>query len=324
VTAGDGTTELLVGPAETGGRLDAFVAARTGLSRGQVVARLKAGEVTLDGAPAKPSTRVHGGQCVTLHPAAVTDATPSPPPPPIRFRDDHLLVVAKPAGTVVHPGTGHADGTLVDALQGAGLTLAPAGGEGRPGIVHRLDRDTSGLLVLAVTDPVHGALVEALRDRRVERRYLALVDGVPANPVGRIEAPVGRDPERRTRFATTPGGKPATTRYVTVASGLVGERPVALLACRLESGRTHQIRVHLTAIGHPVLGDPVYGSRPAVAGRLGLERPFLHAGRLAFDHPVTGERIDLVEPLPGELERVLGAAGITVPDLRTVLGEGAA
>jgi 23S rRNA pseudouridine1911/1915/1917 synthase len=323
VTAGDGTTELIVAPAESGGRLDAFVAERTGLSRGQVVAKLKVGEVTLDGAPPKPSARLRVGQRVVVHPAAEVTGEPPPPPPPIRFQDEHLLVVAKPAGTVVHPGTGHTDGTLVDALQGAGMTLAPAGGEGRPGIVHRLDRDTSGLLVLAVTDPVHGALVEALRARRVERRYLALVDGVPVNPVGRIEAPVGRDPDRRTRFATTPGGKPATTRYVTLASGLVGERPVALLACRLESGRTHQIRVHLTAIGHPVLGDPVYGPRPAVAGRIGLERPFLHAGRLAFDHPVTGERIDLVEPLPDELQRVLAAVGIAVPDLRAVLGEAA-
>ena len=164
-------------------------------------------------------------------------------------------------------------------------------------------------------------LVEALRRREVTRRYLALVDGVPANRVGRIEAPIGRDPDHRRRFATIPDGKPATTRYTTLATGTVGQRPVALLVCRLESGRTHQIRVHLTAIGHPVLGDPVYGARPTVAEALGLERPFLHAGRLAFTHPVTGTTVDVTEPLPDDLVAALARAGIAVPDAADVLGD---
>jgi 23S rRNA pseudouridine1911/1915/1917 synthase len=315
-------TEIVVGVEDAGQRLDVVVAARTRLPRAQVTARLRAGRITVDGAAAKkPSSRLHADQRIRLAAAVEPAAAVAPPPPPIRYRDDHLLVVAKDAGTVVHPGAGHPDGTLVDALVGAGIPLAPAGGAGRPGIVHRLDRDTSGLLMVAATDDVHAALVAALRARAVARRYLAVVDGVPAAAVGRIEAPVGRDPDRRTRFATVADGKPATTRYTTLAQGRCGQRSVALLACRLETGRTHQIRVHLTAIGHPVLGDPVYGPRPAMAARLGLARPFLHAARLAFTHPVTGEPIDLIEPLPDDLVAALAAADIAVPDLGEVLGD---
>lgn len=321
MTARD-AAEFVVTERDDGDRLDVAVARTLALPRAQVAARIDGGDVTVDGAPARRSHRVRAGERVALAAAADEPGQPAPSLPPVRFRDEHLVVLAKPTGLVVHPGPGHADGTLVDALVAAGVPLAPAGGEGRPGIVHRLDRDTTGLLVVACTDPVHEALVDALRRRDVTRRYLALVAGVPDNRVGRIEAPIGRDPDHRRRFATVPDGKPAVTRYTTVATGHVDERPVSLLACRLESGRTHQIRVHLTAIGHPVVGDTVYGPRPAIAAALGLDRPALHAGRLAFTHPVTGEVIDLAEPLPEDLAAALRRAGLEVPDVAAVLGDG--
>jgi hypothetical protein len=186
------------------------------------------------------------------------------------------------------------------------VPLAPAGGDERPGIVHRLDRDTSGLLLVAKTDEAHAGLVDALRDRRVERRYLAMVDGIPSSPRARIEAPIGRDPRDRLRFAVVAGGREAVTRYVLLAEGAVvaadgQSRPVALLACRLETGRTHQIRVHLSSIGHPVCGDATYRADVRRSRALGLERPFLHAVALALDHPVSGERLELTEPVPDEL-----------------------
>jgi 23S rRNA pseudouridine1911/1915/1917 synthase len=315
--------EHLVGDVDGGVRLDVWLARTLATTRARAAARIDAGEVTVDGRPARRSHRVEGGQRIAVAAEVAAPEIAAPPLPPVRHRDEHLLVIAKPAGLVVHPGPGHAGGTLVDALRAAGIPLAAAGGEGRPGIVHRLDRDTSGLLAVACSDAAHAGLVEALRRRAVTRRYLALVDGVPDSPVGRIEAPIGRDPDHRRRFATVPGGKEAVTRYATIATGLVGDRPVALLACRLETGRTHQIRVHLTAIGHPVLGDPVYGPRPAVAAALGLDRPALHAGRLAFDHPVTGGRVDVTEPLPDDLATALGRAGIAVPDPALALADAA-
>lgn len=307
---------------EVGQRLDVVVAASQRWSRAEATERVRAGDVTVDDRTVRPSYRLRAGQRLrVVAPNTPGAETVAPPPlPPVRFADDHLLVVAKPAGLVVHPGAGHTADTLVDALRAAGVALAPAGGVGRPGIVHRLDRDTSGLVVVASTDPVHAALVEALRRREMTRRYLALVDGVPDAPKGRIEAPIGRHPTRRRQFATVGGGKPATTRYRVVAVGQAGQRPVALLACGLETGRTHQIRVHLDAIGHPVVGDPTYGTRPQVTAQLDLHRPFLHAGRLAFRHPVTAAMVDLFEPLPDDLLGVLAGAGITPPRLEEVLG----
>jgi 23S rRNA pseudouridine1911/1915/1917 synthase len=314
-------TEVTVSADEAGRRLDVVLAERLGLPRARIAARIRSGDVEVAGAPGKASQRVRAGDTVTVHADVATATVPAPAAPPIRYRDDHLVVVAKPAGLVVHPGAGHTTGTLVDALRAAGVPLAPAGGDDRPGIVHRLDRDTSGLLVVASTDAAYRGLVALLQRRAVTRRYLALVDGTPAAPTGRIEAPIGRDPRHRTRFATVPEGKPATTRYTTATTGDVAGRPVALLVCRLETGRTHQIRVHLEAIGHPVVGDPVYGPRPALAERLGLTRPFLHAARLAFPHPVTGEPVDLLEPLPEELLTAVAVAGVAAPDLTVTLGD---
>jgi len=301
-------------------RLDVVLAERLGVSRSQAALRITAGLVLVDGQIASKHDRPGRGAHVEVVAPPAHEPQPAPPLPPVRFSDEHLLVVAKPAGLVVHPGPGHVGDTLVDALQAAGITLAPGAGPGRPGVVHRLDRDTSGLLVVARTDVAHGRLVEALRQRTVERRYLALVRGEPAQPRGRIEAPIARDPASRRRFAVMSDGRPATTRYRTLARGAApgleaSRAPVSLLACRLETGRTHQIRVHLTALGHPVVGDPTYGAAADVAGALGLTRPFLHAARLSFPHPVTGEALDLVEPLPADLVAALARAGLADADL---------
>jgi 23S rRNA pseudouridine1911/1915/1917 synthase len=303
------------GAEEDGTRLDVALAAHLGCSRSQAAARIGAGDVEVDGVVVAKQHRLREGQRVTVHDPPAAPTVAPPPLPPIRYRDEHLLVVAKPAGMVVHPGHGRPHGTLVDALVGAGIPLAPAGGEDRPGIVHRLDRDTSGLLVVACTDDAHAGLVGALQRREVTRRYVALVEGVPANPRGRIEAPIGRDPRDRLRFAVVTGGKPAVTRYVTRGTGTVVDasgrrREVAVLTCTLETGRTHQIRVHLSTLGHPVVADPTYRGSRVVADALGLTRTALHAGMLAFAHPVTGEQVEVTEPLPDDLRAAVAALGM--------------
>ena len=230
----------------------------------------------------------------------------------MRWQDEHLLVLAKPPGLVVHPGAGHASGTLVDALRAAGVPLAPRGGQERPGIVHRLDRDTSGLLVVACTDRAHEGLVDLLRRRDVERRYVALAQGSLPSTTGRVDAPIGRDPRDRQRFAAVEGGKPAITHWARAGAADVPARPVvSLVDCRLETGRTHQIRVHLAFAGAPVVGDLRYGASPAVAAaRSTCTVPFLHAATLGFVHPVTGEHVRLVEPLPDDLRAAAAAAGL--------------
>ncbi|HEY7960799.1 MAG TPA: RluA family pseudouridine synthase [Solirubrobacteraceae bacterium] len=220
------------------------------------------------------------------------------PPFTVAYEDEHLLVIDKPAGLVVHPGRGHREGTLAQLLAGR-----VAGGDDpqRAGIVHRLDRDTSGLLVVARSDDVHRGLQQALQARQIEREYVALVEGRPPARTGTIEAPIGRDPHVRTRMAV--GGnfpRHARTRFAL-------ERTVggfSLLGLHLDTGRTHQIRVHLQAIGHPVAGDPEYGT----AGLLGLRRQFLHARRLAFAHPVSGAPVEVRSPLPQDLREALRRA----------------
>jgi 23S rRNA pseudouridine1911/1915/1917 synthase len=218
--------------------------------------------------------------------------------PRIVWRDEYLLVVDKPAGLVVHPARGHREGTLSQLLADAGMAGAGGGDCDRPGIVHRLDRNTSGLLVVARTEEAHRLLQSALRKRLIEREYLALVEGRPPSRTGTIEAPIGRHPRIRTRMAV--GGvaaREARTHFTLERS--LGR--VSLLRMRLETGRTHQIRVHLQAIGHPVCGDPEYGT----AGVLGLERQFLHATRLAFPHPITDAPIEVESPLPADLQDAL-------------------
>ena len=219
-----------------------------------------------------------------------------------RHVDDDVIVVAKPAGLVVHPGAGHAGGTLVNGLLARFPELEQVGDRSRPGIVHRLDRDTSGLMVVARSPLAYDALVDALGRREVDRRYTALVWGRPDAPRGAIDAPIGRSTTRRTRMAVREGGREARTSYEVMRE--FDDPMVTLLECRLETGRTHQIRVHLAAIGHPVVGDAAYrGARSTLA----LARPFLHAATLAFDHPRLGEPVRFDEPLPDELTAVLAA-----------------
>lgn len=287
-----------VAPGEDGTRADVLLAGWLDEPRSRVQERLGAGDVRIDGQPAAKSRRVRAGEAVTVA-APVPPPAPAPPRLVVRWEDGHLLVVAKPAGLVVHPGAGTARGpTLVDSLRAAGATLAPAGGLDRPGIVHRLDRGTSGLLVVAKTDAAHRRLARRFAAHDVDRRYWALVDGVPHPPAATIDAPLSRSTARRTRFTVAAHGRRAVTHYdVEEAHGRA-----AVITARLETGRTHQVRVHLSAVGHPVSGDAVYGASAVLAADLGLQRPALHARRLAFDHPLTGERIALEEPLPADLE----------------------
>ena len=215
----------------------------------------------------------------------------------IAYEDQHVLVVDKDAGIVVHPARGHSEGTLAQLLAGS----AAGGDPARAGIVHRLDRDTSGLLVVARSEEAHRKLQAALRGRLIEREYLALVQGRPPARAGTIEAPVGRHPRARTRMAVGGAGAREARTHFTLERAFAG---TSLLRLRLDTGRTHQIRVHLSAVGLPVCGDREYG----VGGALGLQRQFLHAARLAFDHPITGERIDVSSPLPQDLSAALERA----------------
>jgi 23S rRNA pseudouridine1911/1915/1917 synthase len=304
---------------DAGERLDLVLARRLGVSRSQAANRIAAGLVQVDGAVGRKQQRLVGRERIEVDDPAPPTPVATPAVPPIRYRDEHLVVVAKPPGLVVHPGAGTPSGTLVDALVAAEIPLAPTGGTQRPGIVHRLDRDTSGLMVVASTDVAFHGLVDALRRRQMRRRYLALVVGVPAAERGRIEGPIGRDPRDRLRFAVVPDGKAAVTRYRLLATGTarseVGAEPVALLSCELETGRTHQIRVHLTGLGHPIVGDPTYGPRPALALALGLHRPALHATELTFEHPVTHRTVRVIEPLPADLRTACDLAGLATGDL---------
>ena len=292
--------EHRVGPEDAGKRLDVFLAAHTG-SRTAAARLIAAGLVQVSGRPAAKRRTVQAGDTVTVFPEPEETEAPVPDAPyRVAWSDDHVAVIDKPAGVVVHPGSGRRRGTLVQALAKDGLA---AGGEDpdRPGIVHRLDRDTSGLLVVARTDAAHAALAEAMKAREIEREYLALVEGRPPARAGTIDAPLGRDRRNRTRMsADTDEPREAVTHFETEQVFPA----FTLLRVHLETGRTHQIRAHLKAIGHPVVGDPEYGS----PGRLGLERQFLHAARLAFVHPVTGVRIEIRSELPEDLWVALDGA----------------
>ena len=301
------TAEPLVVPESLAGeRLDRAVALLTGWSRSEVQGLVDAGAVLVSGRPSAKSRRLVAGEVIELLGGPEADAPPGPEPVPVdvRHEDDHVIVVDKPAGLVVHPGPGHAHGTLVHGLLDRFPDIAMVGQPARPGIVHRLDRDTSGLLVVARSPRAYDALVDALRAREVERRYRALVWGEPESPRGVIDAPIGRSPRRRTRMAVREAGRAARTGYEVRSAW--SDPGVALLDCALETGRTHQIRVHLAAIGHPVVGDAAYGGRRA---RLDVPRPFLHASELGFDHPVTGEHVRFESALPAELSAVLDGLG---------------
>jgi 23S rRNA pseudouridine1911/1915/1917 synthase len=292
-------------PGAAGRRLDEVVAELAGVSRSAAAHWIADGRVAVDGRRRPKAWRLRGTETVEIDaPAASPPGPPAPEALPlaVRHEDEHLLVVAKPAGLVVHPAPGHEGGTLVNALLGRVGSLSTVGGTDRPGIVHRLDRDTSGLLLVARDDATHRALAADLAARRIERGYQALAQGGLGPPDdGVVDAPIGRHPRDRKRMAVVPGGRPARTFW----HALERFGPVTLLLVRLDTGRTHQIRVHLAHLRHPLAGDRLYGADPRLAERLGLDRPFLHAGRLAFTHPVTGQAIELTEPLPPDLEAVL-------------------
>lgn len=283
-----------------GRRLDVVVAEASGLSRAQAGQLVRAGRVRVDGRVQRKSYRVVPGDVVEIDGEAQTPMAP-PEGVDVLYEDEHLLVADKPSGVVVHRAAGVRTGTLVDALVATGRRLAAAAGADRPGIVHRLDKDVSGLLVVAKTDEAYDALTKAMRARRIERHYVAGVHGIPASDRGKIDAPIGRHPRHPTRMAVRAEGRSSVTWFV------VTERFIdaSLLDVRLETGRTHQIRTHLASIGHPIVGDAAYGRDPLFARRLGLRRPFLHARRLTFDHPKTGECVEVVSELPTELEAAL-------------------
>ena len=285
-----------------GERVDRAIALNTGWTRVDVQALIAAEQVEIGGRPVIKSRRLEEGEVVDVLAEPEPVGLPGPEDIPVveRWSDDDVIVISKPAGLVVHPGAGNPDGTLANALLFHHPELAAVGDPTRPGIVHRLDRDTSGLMLVARTPRAYDALVEALAHHDVERRYLALVWGTPEAPRGVIDAPIGRSIRVPTRMAVRQGGRAARTHYEVIES--FPDPDVALLECTLETGRTHQIRVHVAAIGHPVVGDVAYGgNRPS----LPMDRPFLHAAGLGFDHPVTGERIEITEPLPPDLQSVL-------------------
>ena len=299
----------IVGSALDGLRLDRAVALVADVSR-SVAARLVAtGSVRLDGAVVTSGTRrVAEGESLAVHIDLPDDPQPAADPDVVFgtvFEDTDLIVVDKPAGLVVHPGAGHDSRTLVHGLLARYPDIAGVGDPHRPGIVHRLDRGTSGLLVVARTERAHQLLVEQMRAHQPERVYCALVGGHPEAPSGLIDAPIGRSSRNPQRMTLTERGRPARTRYI-VERRYAQPARVALLECQLETGRTHQIRVHLRAIGHPVIGDPTYG--PGRADDVfGLSRPFLHARSLSFSHPVSGRTVRAESPLPDDLAAVLAS-----------------
>ncbi len=298
-------------PADSGGlRLDRFlVSVLPERSRSQIQRLIKDGHVHIGSQEAKANHAVKVGEHVHIDIPEPVEATPQPEalPLPILYQDADVIVVDKPAGMVVHPAAGHASGTLVNALLHHVDDLSGIGGEKRPGIVHRLDRGTSGLMVVAKHDAAHMELARQFRDREVEKEYIALVWG-DVHTGRRIDAPIGRDPENRKKMSARARRARSAVTRITRTQPIGPALTLAHVA--IHTGRTHQIRVHLNAIGHPIVGDPLYGGVrrrvPAdVRAVLQLERPFLHAARLAFTHPIAGRRLEFESPLPDDLQRVL-------------------
>ena len=282
-----------------GERLDRFLADRcTDLSRTRIKRLIADGEVTVEGATSNAGFRLKSGQSVTIRAPdpAPSHVLPQNIPIDVVYEDDHMLVVDKPAGMPVHPGIGHPDSTLLNAVLGISPEVASVGGTLRPGLVHRLDKDTSGLMAIAKTDDAHRSLSEQLKNRTVDKGYLALVVGTLEPVEAIIEAPVGRDPNDRKKMAIIEDGREALTRYHTIAR----LRGCTYVDVRPKTGRTHQIRVHFASIGHPVFGDATYGFPDSR-----LARQFLHASSLEFEHPATGKRVGFESPLPDDLQAVL-------------------
>jgi 23S rRNA pseudouridine1911/1915/1917 synthase len=296
---GPATTELVA--RESGERLDVFVARSVGgLTRSRAQRLIDDGSVLVDGVQAKASLKLAAGQRVRVHVPPPEEATVRAEAIPldVLYEDGDLLAVNKPPGMTVHPAPGHPTATLVNAILAHCGDLSGVGGVLRPGIVHRLDRDTSGVILVAKNDAAHQALARQLRERTVDKRYDALVEGTPKPAKGAIDAPIARDPRNRKRMAVMGGGREAVTEYE------VRERfrGASLVEARPRTGRTHQVRVHFAAIGHAIVGDAVYGKRSQLVGR-----QFLHARRIAFDHPRSTERVHVEAPLAADLRAALEA-----------------
>jgi len=298
---------------EAGMRLDILLGQMDGLTSRSAAQRLLAGGyVRVNGEIAQKRHITRAGERIEVFPAPPEETTLEAEniPLDIRFEDAHLIVLSKPSDLVVHPARGHSSGTLVHALLGHTSDLGTQAGDERPGIVHRLDKDTSGLMMVAKDDETQVALSEALKVRSIERRYVTLVHGYIAPDTGIIDAPLARHPKDRMRMAVSdhPDAKQSVTTFRVLERFMAGryDDGYTLVECKLYTGRTHQIRVHMHYIKHPVVGDPLYGRNHPKAD-LGLNGQFLHAYRLAFDHPITGERIDLTDPLPPELAKRLRA-----------------
>ena len=298
----------LTSPEAAGERIDRYLAVHYGQARNQVAQWIREGRVLIDGRRAKASTRLDGGEwveCEPLERSFADEMEPESGPLEVLLEDVHLALLNKPAGLVVHPGAGRDRGTLAHRLLHRYPETARVGGPGRPGIVHRLDKDTTGVLAVARTTEAYVGLTRAFAERRVSKRYLAIVHGRPEPRAGTVDAPIGRHPTRRREMTVSAGGRPAVSHYRTLAEA----EGLALVEVDLETGRTHQIRVHLKQLRHPLVGDPVYGEarwkelpkrRQAAVRDFG--RPALHAWRLALAHPITGEELDVAAPPPADLE----------------------
>jgi 23S rRNA pseudouridine1911/1915/1917 synthase len=293
-----------------GERVDVGVAKLLGLSRTRVAAIADAGGIELDFLPAGRSDRLPAGAMLAVRWEDLrTDAPPEAIPVPgmrVAYEDDDIVVVDKPAGVAAHPSPGWTGTTVVGGLAAAGVRVSTSGAAERAGVVHRLDAGTSGLMVVAKSEHAYTVLKRAFKERTVEKRYLALAQGHPDPTSGTIDAPIGRHPRVEYRFAVVADGRPSVTHYETVEAF----RAATLLDVHLETGRTHQIRVHFAHLRHPLAGDTMYGADPVLAGRLGLTRQWLHAVRLGFAHPGTGEWVEFESPLPDDLaialERLAG------------------
>jgi 23S rRNA pseudouridine1911/1915/1917 synthase len=311
------TIDVRLEPAHAGWRLDrALAAAVPALSRERLKALIRSGAVETGGKQLRdPATKVRGEEALRV---AVPEPRPAHNeaqdiPLTIVFEDEHLLVVEKPAGLVVHPAAGNLDGTLVNALlHHCGGSLSGIGGVARPGIVHRIDKDTSGLLVVAKTDVAHEGLAKQFAAHSIDRRYLAIVGGVPRASKGTIDAPLARSTANRKKIAIVEAsrGKRAVTHW----RRLTMLKDAALVECRLETGRTHQIRVHLASIGHPLIGDPVYSrsgkTQAKLLNELKFRRQALHAAELGFTHPVTKHRLSFSSPMPPDMQELFNALGV--------------
>jgi len=314
---GSQTIDVRLASAHAGWRLDRALAdAVPTLSRERLKALIRSGAVESAGRPVRdPALKVRGEEALRVELPEPTPAHNEAQDIPltILFEDEHLLVVDKPAGLVVHPAAGNLDGTLVNALlHHCGGSLSGIGGVARPGIVHRIDKDTSGLLVVAKNDVAHEGLAKQFAAHSIDRRYLAIVNGVPKTAEGTVDAPLARSSANRKKIAIVEGarGKRAVTHW----RRLNALRDSALVECRLETGRTHQVRVHMASIGHPLLGDPVYGRSGKTHGKLLKELQFhrqaLHAAVLGFTHPVTRNRLSFSSPMPSDMQELFNALGV--------------